>query len=295
MVRECLGAVNYLIAFPDPALKPKVYHVNSLKPFYSQESKVLQFTAQETDDTEWPEDYYEGKSNGGIEEVSFSITLGHKQRQQIQGLCTSFVPMFSATPTWTEWEYHSIDPGDARPLRDQPYRISPQAKTAIEREMKDMLQMGVICPSESEWASPVVLLPKPDGEISFCIDYHKLNAVTHPENYPVPRTDELLEKLGHAQLISTLDLTTGYWQALPDDPTKERSGLITHVGLYEFNVLPFRLRNAPTTFQRLVDNLLSESEEFAVAYLDNVARFMGRTPGTPPCCLPMHKGSRINC
>lgn len=173
--------------------------------------------------------------------------------------------------------------------------MAPQAKTVIEREINDMLQVGVISPSESAWASSVVLVPKQDGEIRFCVDYCKLNAVTRLENFPMPRTDELLEKLGHAQLISTLDLTTGYWQALLDDPTKERSGLITHVGLYEFNVLPFRLRNAPTTFQRLVDNLLSESEEFAVAYLDNVARFMGRTPGTPPCCLPVHKGGRINC
>ncbi|CAM4652369.1 unnamed protein product [Caretta caretta] len=141
--------------------------------------------------------------------MSLSITLGHKQQQQIQELCTSFTPMFSAIPGRTERAYHSIDTGDARPIRAQPYRMAPQAKTAIEREIKDMLQMGVIRPSESPWASPVVLVPKPDGEIQFCVDYHKLNAVTHPDNYPMPRTDELLEKLGRAQFISTLDLTKG--------------------------------------------------------------------------------------
>ncbi|CAM5076925.1 unnamed protein product [Natator depressus] len=240
----------------------------------SRELKVCQFTAQGGDDAEWPEGvYYEGKCAGGVEEVNLSMTLGRMQRQQIQELCTSYAPTFSATPGLTERAYHSIDTGNARPIRVQPYRVSPQAKTAIEREIHDMLQMGVIRPSESAWASPVVLVPKPDGEIRFCVDYRKLNAVTRPDNYPMPRTDELLEKLGRAQFISTLDLTKGYWQVPLDESAKERSAFTTHLGLYEFNVLPFGLRNAPATFQRLVDGLLAGLGEYAVAYLDDVAIF----------------------
>ncbi|CAM4425854.1 unnamed protein product [Lepidochelys kempii] len=240
----------------------------------SRELKVCQFTAQGGDDAEWPEGvYYEGKCAGGVEEVNLSMTLGRMQRQQIQELCTSYAPTFSATPGLTERAYHSIDTGNAHPIRVHPYRVSPQAKTAIEREIQDMLQMGVIRPSESAWASPVVLVPKPDGEIRFCVDYRKLNAVTRPDNYPMPRTDELLEKLGRAQFISTLDLTKGYWQVPLDESAKERSAFITHLGLYEFNVLPFGLRNAPATFQRLVDGLLAGLGEYAVAYLDDVAIF----------------------
>ncbi|CAM4631353.1 unnamed protein product [Lepidochelys kempii] len=239
-----------------------------------RELKVCQFTAQGGDDAEWPEGvYYEGKCAGGVEEVNLSMTLGRMQRQQIQELCTSYAPTFSATPGLTERAYHSIDTGNAHPIRVHPYRVSPQAKTAIEREIQDMLQMGVIRPSESAWASPVVLVPKPDGEIRFCVDYRKLNAVTRPDNYPMPRTDELLEKLGRAQFISTLDLTKGYWQVPLDESAKERSAFITHLGLYEFNVLPFGLRNAPATFQRLVDGLLAGLGEYAVAYLDDVAIF----------------------
>ncbi|CAM5075851.1 unnamed protein product [Natator depressus] len=136
-----------------------------------------------------------------------------------------------------------------------------------------MLQMGVISSSGSAWASPVVLVPKPDREIRFCVDYHKLN-VTRPDNYPMPRTDELLEKLGRAQFISTLDLTKGYWQVPLDESAKERSVFTSHLGLYEFNVLPFGLRNAPATFQRLVDGLLAGLGEYAVAYLDDVAIFL---------------------
>ncbi|CAM4595665.1 unnamed protein product [Caretta caretta] len=138
------------------------------------------------------------------------MTLGRMQRQQIQELCTSHTPTFSATPGLTERAYHSIDTGNAHPIKVQPYQVSPQAKTAIKREIQDTLQMGVIHPSGSAWASPVVLVPKPDGEICFCVDNCQLNSVTPPDNYPVPRTDELLEKLGQAQFISALGLTKGY-------------------------------------------------------------------------------------
>ncbi|CAM4684137.1 unnamed protein product [Lepidochelys kempii] len=239
-----------------------------------EELKVCQFTAQGGDDAEWPEGvYYKGKSDGGVEKVNLSMTLGRMQQQQIKELCTSYASTFSATPGRTKRAYHSIDTGNARPIRAQSYWVSPEAKTAIEREIQDMLQMGVIRPSGSAWASPVVLVPKPDGEIRFCVDYRKLNAVTRPDNFPMPRTDELLEKLGHAQFISTLDLTKGYWQVPLDESAKERSAFITHVGLYEFNVLPLGLQNAPTIFQKLVDGLLVGLGEPAVTYLDDVALF----------------------
>ncbi|CAM4640315.1 unnamed protein product [Caretta caretta] len=246
-VQERLGAANYLITFPTSNQKPKVYHINSLKPFYSRELKICQFTAQGDDNAEWPEGiYYEGKSDGGVGEGNLSMILGRMQRQQIKELCTSYVLTFSATPGLTEWAYCSIDTG--HPIKVQPYRVSPQAKIAIKREIQNMLQMGVIRPSGSAWTSPVVLVPKPDGEIRFCVDYHKINAVTRPDSYPMPCTDELLEKLGRVQFISTLDLTKGYWQVPLDESAKERSAFTTHLGLYEFNVLPFGLQNAPATF-----------------------------------------------
>ncbi|XP_050778994.1 uncharacterized protein LOC127034293 [Gopherus flavomarginatus] len=108
-VQERLGTVNYLIAFPNSSLKPKVYHVNSLKPFYSRDLQVCQFTVQ-GDEAEWPDGvYYDGKKDGGVEEVNLSTTLERLQRRQIKELCTSFAPLFSATPGRTERAYHSID------------------------------------------------------------------------------------------------------------------------------------------------------------------------------------------
>uniref|UniRef100_A0A8C3FN44 ribonuclease H n=1 Tax=Chrysemys picta bellii TaxID=8478 RepID=A0A8C3FN44_CHRPI len=273
-VQERLETVKYLIASLTSNIKPKVYHVNSLKPFYSKKLNVCQFTAQKTNNAKWPKGvYYKEKKDGGVEKVNLSTTLERLQQQQIKKLCTSFAPIFSATPGQTKRAYHSIDTGNAHPIKTPPYWESPHAKTAIQRKIQNMLQMGIIHPSNSAWASPVVLVPKPNGEICFCVDYRKLNAVTRPDNYPMPRTDKLLEKLGHAQFISTLNLTKGYWQVPLNKPAKKRSAFVTQAGVYKFNVLPFGLQNAPATFQKLVNGLLAELEKSAVAYLNNVAIF----------------------
>ncbi len=85
-----------------------------------------------------------------------------------------------------------------------------------------MLEMGVIEESRSDWASPIVLVPKTDGSVRFCVDYRKVNAVSKFDAYPMPRVDELLDRLGTARFYSTLDLTKGYWQ-IPLSPLSKES------------------------------------------------------------------------
>ncbi|CAM4378810.1 unnamed protein product [Lepidochelys kempii] len=136
-----------------------------------------------------------------------------------------------------------------------------------------MLALGVIQLSASPWASPVVLVPKKDGSVRFCVDYRKLNAITVSDAYPMPRLDELLGKLGGARYLTTMDLTKGYWQVPLGADARLKSAFITPLGLYEFLTLPFGPKGAPATFQRLVDQLLRGMESFAGAYIDDICVF----------------------
>ena len=147
---------------------------------------------------------------------------------------------------------HTIDTGDNKPIRQRAYRTSPKEKEIIKTEVDKMLERGIIRRSNSPWASPVVLIKKKNGEIRFCIDYRRLNSITRKDSHPLPRIDDLLETFEGSQWFTTLDLASGYWQIQMEEKDKEKTAFITHEGLYEFNVMPFGLCNAPATFQRLM-------------------------------------------
>nr|XP_014351839.1 PREDICTED: RNA-directed DNA polymerase homolog [Latimeria chalumnae] len=133
-----------------------------------------------------------------------------------------------------------------------------------------MLRLGVIEESKSEWNSSVVLVPKPDGSIRFCADYRKLNAMSKFDAYPIPRVEELLERLSAAQYLTTLDLTKGYWQIPLAPASREKTAFSTPFGLFHFRKMPLGLHGAPATFQRLMDKVLSPHKEYAAAYIDDV-------------------------
>jgi hypothetical protein len=111
-----------------------------------------------------------------------------------------------------------------------------------------MLDQQIIRPSQSQWSSPVVLVRKKNGKLRFCVDYRKLNNVTKKDRYPLPRIDELLESLSEASWYTTLDLASGYWQLKVREEDKAKTAFVTKHGLFEFNVMPFGLCNAPATF-----------------------------------------------
>jgi hypothetical protein len=120
-----------------------------------------------------------------------------------------------------------------------------------------MLKAEVIAPATSEWASPIVLVSRPDRSTRFCVDYRRLNAVTVRDSYPLPRMDECIDSLGDAKIFTTLDCNSGYWQIPVRPEGWEKTAFTSHEGLYWFLRMPFALRNAPATFQRLVDITLS--------------------------------------
>ena len=133
-----------------------------------------------------------------------------------------------------------------------------------------MLELGAIQPSSSPWASPVVLVEKKDGNVHFCVDYCKVNQVAKVDAYPMPRAEDVLEEMGPAKYISTLDLARGYWQVPMAEDSKEKTAFTTPFGLCMFNVMPFGLHTAPATFQRLMNQVLKECQGFSQSYIDDL-------------------------
>ena len=142
-------------------------------------------------------------------------------------------------------------------------------------QVQQMLTSGVIRPSNSPWASPVVMVKKKDGSLRFCIDFRQLNAATIKDAHPLPRIDDLLDALHGARWFSTLDLKSGYWQVPIQERDKEKTAFRTSSGqLFEFNQVPFGLCNAPATFSRLMNSVLAGLHwETCLFYLDDIIVF----------------------
>ncbi len=172
---------------------------------------------------------------------------------------------------------HRIDTGDAAPIRQPLRRASPEKRAEIEKQVSELLDKKLIEPSDSPWSSPVVLVAKKDGTKRLCLDYRKLNDITVKDAYPIPRIDDALDALGGAKWFSTLDLAAGYWQVALDQDAKDKTAFSTPSGLYSWNVLPFGLCNAPSTFERLMERVLAGLRwETLLVYLDDIIIF-GRT------------------
>ena len=166
---------------------------------------------------------------------------------------------------------HSIDTGTAPPIRQPARRISPHRREEVKTLLEQMLEKGVVEPSSSPWASPVVLVRKKDGSMRFCINYRKLNEVTRKDAYPLPRIDVTLDTLHGSHWFTILDLLSGYWQVQVEEADKEKTAFCTPEGLYHFRVMPFGLCNAPATFQRLMDFVLSGLQwSQCSVYLDDI-------------------------
>jgi hypothetical protein len=169
---------------------------------------------------------------------------------------------------------HRIDVGDAQPIASPPYRVSRAEDPVVEEELRKLLTKGIITPSSSPWAANLVVVDKKDGTKRLCVDYRKLNAVTKADKYPLPRIDDLLDKLQRAKLFSTLDLKSGYYQIPLDAADREKTAFVCRQGLYEFSVMPFGLVNAPATFQRTMAQVLQPVLGHAVlVYLDDIVVF----------------------
>src|SRR5919205_3717079 len=169
---------------------------------------------------------------------------------------------------------HSINTGNAEPIAQTFYKANPMKKEFIKKEIEEMLKKGIIRPSLSPWASPVVVVGKKDGTQRLCVDYRKLNGITKSDRYPIPRIDSLLESFREANWFSGIDLASGYWQVEMSRTDREKTAFIVEQGLYEFNVMPFGLSNAPGTFQHLMNHVLQDFlGKFVAVYLDDIIIF----------------------
>ena len=255
------GKVTYLVDMHDACKRKRILHVNMLRQWHTPAATSFFAEGAENEDEE-DGDFPEWRPSGAKEpQMGEQLTVAQQK---------DLATLLHNCPGRTTLIEHQITSGDAHPIRLPPYRVPHAYRATVQSELQDMLDTGIIEPSRSEWASPMVIVRKKDGGIRVCVDYRRLNSVTAVDPYPMPRTDDLIDRLGCAKYISTLDLSRGYWQVPVAESDRPKTSFTTSMGLFQFRVMPFGLSGAPATFQRMMDRLLQGTDDFAAAYLDDL-------------------------
>jgi Reverse transcriptase (RNA-dependent DNA polymerase)/RNase H-like domain found in reverse transcriptase len=164
-----------------------------------------------------------------------------------------------------------------RPVTAKPRRLDPAKRLVAEQEFRELESAGIVRRSNSPWSSPLHMVPKPNGKWRPCGDYRRLNVQTVPDSYPLPNIQDFSNRLHGAVIFSKIDLVKGYHQVPVAQDSVPKTAITTPFGMFEYLYMPFGLRNAAQTFQRLMDQCFQDLS-FLFTYLDDHLIFSKSVP-----------------
>ena len=249
-VVEVVNRINYKIDVNGVVC---TYHANMLKQYVERRNELshclLSAEAIEPVDDDDNEDFPlddctfpTAKKPESYRDDSIANTLTSEQRKEVETLMKQYPDVLSSLPGQTDQIQHDIMLLPSEPM---------------ETEIQDMLDLGVIEPSISPYSSPIVLVPKKDGSVRFCIDFQKLNKVTEFSAQPMPNMEEIINRMSGHKYFTKMDLSEGYWQVGLTERSKPLTAFETPRGLFQFRTMPFGLVNSGASFCRLMRIILS--------------------------------------
>ena len=268
--------VDYEIKVKD---KFKMFHIDMLKQYFDRPLEIIQgnenmcmtIVSEEVEED--------------IEDIQTTITQGKQtykdvtldkltpeQKYEMTRIIDKHRGIFSDLPGKTNIIQHDIILTDNTPIRMKPYTIPLHFRDTLQKEIEDLLNMGMIEPSNAPFASPIVLVKKKDKSLRLCVDYRKLNKVTLFDPYPMNNSEEILTQLSNAHIFTKLDMSKGYYQVGLTDRAKPLTSFITPLGMFQWNVMSFGLVNAPATFNRMMSTMLGGRKD-TIFYLDDICIF----------------------
>lgn len=288
IVEKKLSDTDYVIKTPDRRKKFRVCHINMLKPYFDRQASTMPESSASPVTCVVPVASVYCPQEDGLRDQPAAVPtarlensrilerledylshLSESARTDVCNLICENVQLFGDKPTQTTILTHDVDVGDHQPIKQHAYRVNPTKRAVMSQEVDYLIENGFAVPSCSPWSSPSLVVPKSDRTPRFCTDYRKVNAITKSDSFPLPRMDDCVDRVGSAKFVTKLDLLKGYWQVPLTARASEISAFVTPDHFLQYTVMPFGLKNAPATFQRLVNTVLSGVKN-CEAYLDDI-------------------------
>ena len=281
-VHKKINDVNYIINTPGRRKQKQLCHINMLKEYIDRDNSVVTpvnvvnsvpYEQSQMDFVKY--DPLSSKLHNSDILKDLDEKLSHLdlvKRNDLKQLIHEYEHLFPDIPTRTDKIFHDVEIGGSKPVKQHPYRMNPVKQQYLREEIQYLLDNDFVEPSQSDWSSPCILVPKPDGTFRMCTDYRKVNSVTKTDTFPIPRIDDCIDNIGHAKYVTKFELLKGFYQIPLTDRAKEISAFVTPDGLYQYKVMPFGMKNSPATFQRLINGLVSDLDG-CKAYIDDVIIF----------------------
>jgi len=272
-VLERIGVNDYRIQLPT---RTKIFHANLLKQYHERSTEevtcglqltaaVIEYESSDSEDLCLLSDF----QTETYQDVVYGNELSAEELSSAESLVSEYRDIFTDLPHITKLVEHNIVLTNNQPVTSKAYSLPFALRETVDAELDKMLAMGIIEPSTSAYASPIVVVRKPDQSIRICVDYRKLNRCSVFDPEPMPTADSIFAKLKHSRYFSKFDFSKGYWQVAMSEKDKDLTTFITHRGMYRFTVMPFGLMNSPATFSRMMRKLLTQLHDID-NYLDDV-------------------------
>lgn len=227
--------------------------------------------------------YERDKVRERLKELREVVKLDHcnnEERNSIWEICKEYNELFylpgdKLSSTNAVKHKIQLEPNTI-PIHTKPYRLPHAQKEEADRQISELIKQGIIIPSKSPWNSPILVVPKKSDahgnkKWRLVVDFKKVNDKTVFDSYPLPNITDILDQLGKSMYFSTLDMASGYWQIEMDEKSREITAFQANYKFWEWNRMPFGLKNAPSTFQRLMNNVLTGLQGIqCLVYLDDI-------------------------
>ena len=242
IVDKKLSDVYYIVNTPWRGKQKQLCPINMLKKYIDRDSSVIPTvnlvnTVPPEQNQMDSEDMNFVQSDPASSKLKNSDILKHldqklshlssDKRLELKQLILKYEHLFQDIPSKTDKIYHDVELIDgSKPVKQHPYRMNPVKQHILREKVQYLLDIDYIEPSQSEWSSPCILLPKPDGTFWVCTNYRKVNSVTKTDTFPIPRIDDCIDNIGQAKYVRKIDLPKGFWQIPLTNRAKEISAFV---------------------------------------------------------------------